>query len=129
MKEKRKRIKRDEVISSHITSFKPVIKDKSAIQYQDAKNLLHQGYSTKEVFSKFNLLKAERLALMKEEQILNFVDPFRQVISTERPVKTSVGFIQAINVFKKVSDPIHNEIRGYFSSNSGLRRLAFPDIE
>lgn len=118
MREKRKRL---EIGKVKLANFKPKSPTSTISNYQEAKSMLHQGYSTKVILKRFHLLQADKKNLLREEQLLNFQNPEREIIHEFEEVVS----IPQVNIISK----IHNDILGIFSSNENLRNFALPDVE
>jgi translation initiation factor 1 (eIF-1/SUI1) len=75
---------------------------------------------------KYNILEIDKVELFKAEEELLKIDPTISVLSTIDNKSHEVRFITKINEFKHQLDPIADEIRSLFKSNSNLKKFSLP---
>lgn len=103
----------------------PIIKNPSSITLDNAKLMLINGYRTKDLLTKFNILPEDKIELFKYEEILLKTDDFQQIKSTADNKKHELRFITKKNEYQNsLIDRIAKDVRDIFSSNKELRNFA-----
>jgi hypothetical protein len=88
--------------------------------------MLKQGHRACDIMRKYNILEIDKVELFKAEEELLKIDPTVSVLSTIDNKSHEVRFITKINEFKHQLDPIADEIRSLFKSNSNLKKFSLP---
>lgn len=98
----------------------------TALRIDKALDMLKQGHRACDIMRKYNIMEIDKVQLFKAEELLLIIDPTISVVSTIDNKPHEVRFITKINEFKTQLDPIADEIRGLFRSNSNLRKFSLP---